>query len=113
MGLARPDAAIAPATMKHTVPRSAPEHESGSRSSDWGEVPKLIQGQRRATPLKNAKSSTEELRKRMRGGDGGVDERRHTGRAGRQFTVGNVGNNGLIYLRYSPVRAPPGDLVLY
>ena len=57
----------------------------------------------RKNSLRRAKNSTDALRQRSQqlqnsAGNATVDGS-SGGREGRQFTVGNVGNNGLIYLR--------------
>lgn len=52
--------------------------------------------------LRHVKNSTEVLRQRsaQTGGGNITPDGGSGGREGRQFTVGNVGNNGIIYLRY-------------
>ncbi|KAI9825751.1 MAG: hypothetical protein M1819_000469 [Sarea resinae] len=65
-----------------------------------------VQRRGRQNSIRNAKNSTEELRKRSRAASSGniASDGTSAGRTGRQFTVGNVGNNGMIYLR--PVIRP-------
>ncbi len=55
----------------------------------------------RRSSLRRTKNSTDQLRKRARGGSDstiGADGQ-HAVREGRQFTVASIGNNGIIYLR--------------
>lgn len=60
-------------------------------------------GHRRKRSIRGAKDSVEDLAAKTRS----HDEKRTSpdsgsmGREGRQFTVGNIGNNGRIYLRYA------------
>lgn len=56
----------------------------------------------RQNSLRHVKNSTEVLRQRSAQSGGGniTPDGGSGGREGRQFTVGNVGNNGIIYLRY-------------
>ena len=56
----------------------------------------------RQNSLRHVKNSTEVLRERSRQTSNGniTPDGGSGGREGRQFTVGNVGNNGMIYLRY-------------
>ena len=74
-------------------------------------------GSIRKNSLRRAKDSTDALRQRSQHtqnstGQMGVDGSSST-REGRQFTVGKVGNNGLIYLRYvtSPYGTQSGTLL--
>ena len=56
----------------------------------------------RQNSLRHVKNSTEVLRQRSAQTGAGTitPDGGSGGREGRQFTVGNVGNNGIIYLRY-------------
>ncbi|KAF1809027.1 hypothetical protein P152DRAFT_476794 [Eremomyces bilateralis CBS 781.70] len=64
-----------------------------------------IKSPRRNPSLKRTKNSAEDLRARRGGSSGNIaPDAVATARAGRNFTVGNVGNNGIIYLR--PVIRP-------
>lgn len=56
----------------------------------------------RQNSLRHVKNSTEVLRQRSAQTGGGTitPDGSSGGREGRKFTVGNVGNNGIIYLRY-------------
>ncbi|KAF2835047.1 hypothetical protein M501DRAFT_999597 [Patellaria atrata CBS 101060] len=60
----------------------------------------------RQNSLRRAKNSTEALRARRGGSNDISAESGAAARGGRQFTVGNVGNNGVIYLRPVIQRAP-------
>ncbi len=60
-----------------------------------------LEKKRRKSSLRNAKDSTEQLRKRSGTGSGGnvTSDEGSAGRSGTQFTVGTVGTNGAIFLR--------------
>ena len=77
---------------------------SGSQQdAQLGRRPSQKVGSRsRQNSLRHAKNSTDILRQRSTQGapKDSVTDGNSYGREGRQFTVGNVGNNGRIYLRY-------------
>ena len=60
------------------------------------------EGRTRSNSLRHVKNSTEVLRQRSKTIKplDSLSESGSSTRGGRQFTVGNVGNNGMIYLRY-------------
>jgi len=84
--------------------------DSGSRKR---KLPGLTPPSHRRKPsLRQARDSSEQLKTQTRarglfGGDSQLATAFTAGRAGRQFTVGNIGNNGIIYLRYVPTLGDP------
>lgn len=72
--------------------------------------PKTV-GRARNNSLKHVKNSNELLRQRSKAKKvsplDALSESGTSTRGGRQFTVGNVGNNGMLYLRPVPAPSPP------
>ena len=79
-------------------------HRSGELSEyEPNSGAKEVAGKRvRQNSLRNVKDSKEILRQRCatKSANDIAPDGNSVGREGRQFTVGNVGNNGVIYLRY-------------
>ncbi|KAI9811776.1 MAG: Guanine nucleotide exchange factor lte1 [Pycnora praestabilis] len=86
--------------------QNAERAPAGSSISVKRKLSDAIERRGRRNSIRNAKNSTEELRKRSvtRSSANVVTDGGSASRTGRQFTVGGVGNNGRIYLR--PVVRP-------
>ena len=78
-----------------------PRHETERTNIVKKNSSERIPGRGRQTSLRHVKNSTEVLRQRSRrrAAKDLVPEGPLGAREGRQFTVANVGNNGMIYLR--------------
>ena len=78
-----------------------PKHETERTNIVKKTSSERILGRGRQNSLRHVKNSTEVLRQRSsrRAAKDIVPEGSSGGREGRQFTVANVGNNGMIYLR--------------
>lgn len=77
---------------------SIPQHSASLKRK----LSERVGKKERQNSLRHVKNSTEVLRQRSAQTAGGniTPDGGPGGREGRQFTVGNVGNNGIIYLRY-------------
>lgn len=77
---------------------SIPQHSASLKRK----LSERVGKKERQNSLRHVKNSTEVLRQRSAQAGGGTitPDGSSGGREGRQFTVGNVGNNGIIYLRY-------------
>ena len=85
-----------------TTPKNAVAGDRAEKGSRWKSSEK-VDHQGRQNSLRRVKGSTDVLRERSLQGQRSKKDTTADGisggREGRQFTVGNVGNNGMIYLR--------------
>ncbi|MCJ1417514.1 Guanine nucleotide exchange factor lte1 [Xylographa parallela] len=85
-----------------TTPKNAVAGDRAEKGSRWKSSEK-VDHQGRQNSLRRVKDSTDVLRERSLQGQRSKKDTTADGisggREGRQFTVGNVGNNGMIYLR--------------
>ncbi|MCJ1284604.1 Guanine nucleotide exchange factor lte1 [Xylographa opegraphella] len=110
-------ATVANEDRRGTATKNTAAGERNEKGSRWKSSGK-VDGQGRQNSLRRVKDSTDMLRERslhpQRTKKDIAVEGSSGGREGRQFTVGNVGNNGMIYLRpvkrstqQNPTQTPP------
>lgn len=103
---------VSEAQGKQTAGSAAiPQHSTGLKRK----LSERAGKKERQNSLRHVKNSTEVLRQRsaQTGGGSITPDGASGGREGRQFTVGNVGNNGIIYLRYVSSDEIPAAIVTH